>query len=337
MRLTFRLLLPLLFLFSACDETSTPTNDEDRLPISNESSNNVDTSTNLNASDTLNSNTVLTDVPPATHNCTITDKHLDKNIFWAQDQQLLFAIVANDETYDKDLGDSHRILEVYNTKNCERIFQQTLPVNRSPDFPYYLAPGTYESKNEIVAIQGFANPYFFDCGRKRLSQPLEPEYLSEREAVDAQSGMIKGLTVWGNYLLGHAVDFGPFAFDIRNTARPKPVPPVAEYPIPKTAEFRYLFLLEEANGRYQAILPVSDFDAGGSVFELQKLFPQAIKTDPKLPKNVRNNRYLVFRDQTDPTQEKRVVVDMFGQRYIPLPENIALQKTTDILEWLKTN
>lgn len=276
-----------------------------------------------------------TQAAPTAHNCVVKAKHYDKNVFWAQDMQRLIAIVADKSTFDADLGESHRILEIYNTADCSVIDRITLPVNRSPDFPYYLASNTYEANNKIIAIQGYNNPYFYDLESNKLSKALEPEFISETEAVDAQSGMIKGLTIWGHYLMGHSIDYGPFAIDIAKKTNPQPVKAAAKYPIPKTAEFRSLFLLEEANGRYNAILPITDIDAGGNLFELKRLLPQGINTDAKLPKNIRNNRYLILLDKTDPSQIKRVAIDMYRQTKINLPDDVARKKTSEVLTWIK--
>lgn len=266
--------------------------------------------------------------------CEIKGKTYDKNILRLDDLAQMISIQADKSTYDKDLGESHRILEVLNTRDCSVLLKETLPVNRSADFPYYLTKDSYEPNNKIIAIQGFENFYFYDAENQKLSKPMTPEFMDEVEAADAQSGMIRGLTVWGHYLLGQAVDFGPFAFDIQNKAQPKPVLPVAKYNIRNTSEFRYLFLLDEGNNRSQAIIPSSDIDAGGTTFELQKLFSQALDVDKNIPKNVRNNRYIVLLDKTD-GQGKRIAIDMFTQRMVALPNDVAMKKTGEILEWLK--
>jgi hypothetical protein len=267
--------------------------------------------------------------------CPVSGKAHDKNIFRMDELAQMIAISADETTYDADLGDSHRVLEIFNTLDCSALLKKTLPVNRSADFPYYLASNCYEKTNKIVAIQGYTNFYYYDAENQKLSNPLEPDFLTERGMVDAQSGMIRGLMVWGHYLLGHSIDNGPFVFDISDKANPKPVLPIAEYNIPKTSEYRYLFMLEAGNGRFQAILPVTDIDAGGNLFEVQKLFLQALKVQTNLSKSARNNRYIILKDSTDPDQEKRVAIDMFAQKNIPLPDDIATKNVAEILSWLK--
>jgi hypothetical protein len=94
-------------------------------------------------------------------------------------------------------------------------------------------------------------------------------------------------------------------------------------------------MLDGGNGRFQAFIPVTDIDAGGNLFELQKLFPQALKVQTTISKNARNNRYIILKDYTDPNQEKRVAIDMFAQKNIPLPDDTATKNVAEILIWLK--
>lgn len=272
---------------------------------------------------------------PAQQDCAVQDVHLDKNVFVAKDLALQVSILATAATKDKDLGDSHRVLRVVNTTDCSTILEKKLPIDRSPDFPYYLAKNTYEPENQILAIQGFSNIYYYDLKNKKLIGPIEPQFLTEREAADAQSGMIKGLTVWGHYLFGYAVDFGNFAFDIAVPDQPAAVLPVAEYLIPNTEAYNDLFVLDAGNGLSQAILPTTDMEAGEDFFKLEKIFPKPLKVNTTIAKNVRNNRFIIFNDNTDPGQEKKVAVDMFAKKRIDLPENMVTKKTGEILEWLK--
>lgn len=298
-------------------------------------SNTSDTETPINATDSETVPSESTTTKTNLKDCEITDKHFDKNVFHATDEAQLICIVANEKSKDKDLGDSHRILEVLNTTDCNKILEITLPVNRSPDFPYYLAPETYEFKNQVIGIQGFSSTYYYHVKNKKLIGPIVPQFLTDREAVDAQSGMVKGLTIWNHYLFGHSVDFGTFAFDISDVANPKPILPVMEYTIPKTEEFNNLFIVDAGEEKFQAILPTTDFNAGGTTFDLGKMFTQPIKIDPKVARNVRNNRFLVLNDNTDATQQKKIAIDMLSKRRVQLPDDVALENTGAVLEWLK--
>lgn len=322
----------------ACDDPGTTT-DPGTTPVQPVADSTSPPATNTDASDTATNNSVSDATPaiPEQKDCTISDSHYEKNVYVIKELAQQICILANESTKDQELGESHRILRIVNTIDCSAILEKTLPVDRSADFPYYLVPGTYEEKNQIIAIQGFSSTHYYDVKNQKLIGPIEPDFLSEKEAVDAQSGMIRGLTVWGNYLLGHCVDYGNFAFDIRDPGNPKPVLPTAEYLIPKTEEYNYLFVLETSNGLYQAILPTSDIDAGGTMFELDKLFGQPLKVNNKVAKNVQNNRFIVFNDNTNANQPRKVVVDMFSKKRVDLPANIATLKTGEVLDWLKNN
>lgn len=327
-------LLVLLLCF-ACENPAPQGNGE--TPSPSDYDPNPSTSTDTNASNpgetdkTNDSNSTASF--PEQKDCSVADQHFDKNVFLMKELAQQVCIVATDATKDKDLGDSHRVLRVVNTKDCSTILEKTLPINRSADFPYYLVPQTYEPKNQILAIQGFSSTYYCDIKNQTLVGPIVPQFLSDREAVDAQSGMMKGLTIWEHYLLGRSVDFGNFAFDISDVSNPKPVLPVAEYLIPKTAEYNNLFVLEADNGRYQALIPTTDIDAGGSLFEVAPLFLQSLDIDPTVAKNVRDNRFIVFNNKSN----QKVVVDMFSKKRIDLPAAIASQKTGEVLNWLKSN
>ncbi len=266
--------------------------------------------------------------------CTIAEKHFDQNIFFATDEAQLISIVANESTKDPDLGDSHRVLKVLNAKDCNVLLEKTLPINRSADFPYYLAPNTYEFDNQIVGIQGFSSLHYYDVKAQQLIGPIIPQYQEEKEAVDAQSGMVKGLTVWKNYLLGHALDFGNFAYDISDVSNPKPVFSAAEHQIKNTSQSNTLFILETEEGVYQAIIPVQDLDAGGNTFDLYRLFKTPLPINPKIASNVKNNRFIVFNQNGN---DAKVAVDMFSKKQVDLPDDIAKQNTGAILEWLKAN
>lgn len=324
-------LLFVLSLFFACEENTSGNSSSDN--TSNEVSTDSSVTNNGVASTPPDEYADVASIPDQ-KDCELSAKHYDKNVFLAKDVAQLVCIVADESTYDQNLGDSHRIFEVINTTDCSSMLKETLPINRSADFPFYLVPETYESTNQVIAIQGFSSFYLYDVKNKKLNGPTEPQFLGETEAVDAQSGMVRGLTIWGKYLMGHAIDYGNFAFDISDPNMPKPVIPVAKYNIPNTGEYNYLFILEVGNDRYQAVLPTQDIDAGGTLFDPAKLFLQPLKINTTVAKNVRNNRFIIFNDNTNPGQELKVAIDMFRKRQVQLPADIATKKTSEVLNWL---
>ncbi|HEB62274.1 MAG TPA: hypothetical protein ENI82_03885, partial [Bacteroidetes bacterium] len=165
-----------------------------------------DSSANSNATDVNQpSNQPKTERPakakeqraiPEKNNCHPDTKVLEDNQLWLRYQQKLIRIEADSSTLDKNLGDSYRILNVYDTKTCKSIFKQTLPVNNSPDFPYYIAKINYNKNSNLVAIRGFEEVYCFDVNNNRLLAKMTPGFKNKRNAADAQSGMIQQLELW---------------------------------------------------------------------------------------------------------------------------------------------
>lgn len=262
------------------------------------------------------------------HDCEISGKVLEDNAFWIRDKEILICVVADSTTYDADMGDSHRIVEVYNTEDCSRIAREVLPVNVSADFPYYLAEITYNKNSQIVAIKGFSTIYCYDVANKKLLSELTPVFLSEREAADAQSGMIKHLEVWEDYLLGYALDFGSFAFDLRDRQNPKSILPFAEYQTPQES-FTPMFLFPSENELSQLVMPTYNVET--DEFSINPILDSPLALSTNIPKSARNNRYLVLRSSSgDP-----IAVDLLNQARVELPSDIATKNTQEILKWMR--
>ncbi|RMG82016.1 MAG: hypothetical protein D6714_12025 [Bacteroidetes bacterium] len=265
--------------------------------------------------------------------CPVEGAVLEGNIFWAEPSNLLLAIAATDETRDPELGESHRVLEVFEAQSCDRIQKEILPVDVSPDFPYTIADRTYNKANQIIGIKGYRTIYCYDARARKLSPPLQPRFLNERFGEDAQSGMIRHLEVWEDYLIGYAQDMGVFVFDLTATP-PKSVLPAAEYEIVEGEVYNQLFLLRSGQETWQALLP--DFDAESGTLKIQTLFDQPKKLNTQMKKSFRNNRFILLKT-TDGEKPGIVAVDMKTRQPVPLPETLTDKKNTEIIEWLKQN
>lgn len=267
----------------------------------------------------------------SSHDCQVGGDILEGNQFWIREQEILVVVKADSTTLDPDYGPSHRVVEVYDTKNCSRIERKVLPVDVSPDFPYFIAEITYNNSSQLVAIHGFNLIYIYDVENRSLLPQLQPQYRTERYGVDAQSGMIQRLEVWENYLVGYARDYGSFAFDLSARQNPKTVLPFAEYAV-ETQVFHSLFLLESQGG-YQAIMP--SYDNETDKFSINPAFNSPIALNTDVPKSARNNRFLVLRQAN--AEKTAVAFDLRDRERVALPSNIATQQTSNILDWLKQN
>lgn len=264
-----------------------------------------------------------------THDCILKEKQLEgQSPVWIPDANVLLAVAADESTYDANLGDSYRILLVYDSEKCVPIHSETLPINASPDFPYYLDQSVYNEKSNIVCTQGYDFVFCYDVKERSMLPKMEPKYLTPREGQDAQSGGPKGLVMQGDYLFGYATDFGSYAFNMKDKNNPSALLPVAAYKAPQAE----LYFIQTATNTYQGIIPVYNFD--NNTLSLNTLFDQPKQIDPKISRNLRNNRYLIFNEKVG-EKITRIAIDMQGKKLVDLPKEIAKKKTQDILEWLK--
>ena len=308
------LLLALLISFCACEDVPPSQN--------NPTGETGDTTTEQTTPPTL-----------AKPDCQITGSVLDGNRFWAKNENLVVAVVADKETEDPELGESHRILEVYEGTTCERVFRSVLPVNFSPDFPYYLSEITYNKISQIIAIRGFDKIYIFDLVKRELSKPLDPSFLNERYAEDAQSGMIQRLEIWENYMVGYATGEGAFAFDLSTPMAANAVLPAAEFTIEAGTEFNSMFFLESKGKGFQAILPKYDSDSG--ILTIHPLFELPLNLETNINKSFRNNQYLVLKELLGGNESKPIGVDMRAMKKYDIPAEVASKKDTEIIAWMK--
>ena len=262
-------------------------------------------------------------------NCLIKGKVLQDNSLWLSAQSVLVNITADSSTFDKKFGDSHRILSIYDTNNCQPTLQLTLPVNKSPDFPYYLADINYNHSSNIVAIKGVNTVYCLDIVKKKMLPLLIPQFKTARAATDAQSGYILWLEHWENFLIGYAQDQGVFVFNIEDNTSPVPVLPYAEFKSEEN-KFNSLFLLASSGNTFQAIIPYYDWEE--ERFLINPLFTSPTNLQKNIIKSALNNRYLVLKGT-----KKMIGVDLKKRYKVDLPadiQNLAMKK---IIEWMEKN
>ena len=303
---------------------------EDAPPSQSE---NEDPATTTDSTETITDESTPTPLPTSKPECEIKGSVLEENLFWSRETNELVAIVADESTSDPELGEGHRILEVYGGDDCERLLRNVLPVNVSPDFPYYLSEITYNNVSQLIAIKGFNQIYIFDLAKKQLSKPMRPGYLNERYAEDAQSGMIQILELWENYLVGFANGEGAFVFDLSNSEEKKVVLPAAEFEIEEGISYHSLFFLQATDGKHQAILP--EFDMNTGELQINPLFDKPIRVQTNINPSFRDNQYLVFKQLLEGTERKPFGIDMKTMKKWDIPTDIATKKDTEIIAWMR--
>lgn len=265
------------------------------------------------------------------HDCQITGQVLENNQIWLRATNTLVAIVADSTTYEEDYGDSHRVLVTYNTETCQLTHREVLPVNFSPDYPYYLATINYNNANQVLGIRGLNTVYIYNIKANKL-ETVKPQYLTPRLVDDAQSGSIQHLEVWENYMVGYAEDKGVFVIDISNKQAPEPLSAYAEYKLPNES-FSTLFMLTSEGDKHQAILPT--YNINEDSFAVNPMFEKPKNMNTQISKGVRNNRYIILREKSEtPTA---TIIDMLDQKEVKIPDDLKTKKTKEILDWLKKN
>ena len=240
---------------------------------------------------------------------------------------------ADSSTLDQDLNVmSHRILELYNTESCDVVDTHTLPVNVSPDFPYYLAKISYNLQSQLIAIRGFSNIFVYDVDTRKLSPALEPQYKEERFSSDAQSGRILRIELWEDYLIGFAQDHGAFAFRLDEENTMVPALPFAEWLTPEET-YASLFLLSSQEGGQQAFIPEYDFDR--DAFNINPIFDKPQELNKENATSTEDSKFVVFRGSRD--NGSAITVDLADKQLVELPQNIASGNNQSILNWLQQN
>ncbi len=260
--------------------------------------------------------------------CKIPGKVLNHNQLWLRDQSLIACISSDTTTKDLQLGDSHRILSLYNTTNCEQALRLVLPINRSPDFPYHLADINYNKNSNIIAIKGIDHFYCLNLDNKKLLPPLRPIFKTPRLAVDAQSNQIQRLEIWENFIIGYAQDQGVFVFQLNSSSTPFAVLPHVEYKVNETL-YHSLFLIASGD-KMQAIIPTYNWEEDR--FEINPIFKQPILLQKEVLSKKQNKEYLILRSASD---NQAIVIDLKNRKKLELPVDIQQKQSKDIEVYLE--
>lgn len=263
-----------------------------------------------------------------TPKCPLKGIILSSNKIWVSTEKAIVCIAADTTTYNKELGDSHRIVAIYDSNNCSPRAEWTLPINNSPDFPYYIADTCSYDDKHLVIIKGVNTLHLLDVQQNQLSSPITPIYQSNRPTEDAQSGMIIQIEVWGKFIVGYAQDMGTFVFQITTGTSLRPILPYAAYKL-RSAAYNSVFLLPLGDHRVQAILPKYDWEE--EQLSINPIFDKPLSIQNRNTKNALTDRFVVFQS-TDPNKVIGLDLQSGARKTIP----VALQnKTTkELIAWM---
>ncbi|NBC08188.1 MAG: hypothetical protein GVY26_13425 [Bacteroidetes bacterium] len=281
-------------------------------------------------SPTTDSNALQAQMPPPQQTCSVKGEVLDRNRYFSAGKKRYVVIKSDSSTRHPELGHSHRILEVYAMPSCSLVQRQTLPVNISPDFPYYIAAINYNSVSRLLAVHGAERIYLYDMKTDALRGPFEPQFASERYGVDAQSGHIKQLEVWEDYLIGYAQDYGAFAFKLKDDGEATPVMPLAEHES-ETQVFHQVFALSSAGGGQQLILP--SYERRSNTFKINPVFEAPAPLNAEDMRTAQDQRFVLLQDERP--RRDAIVLDLLEHKRRTLPADISRADNDDIVDWME--
>lgn len=131
-----------------------------------------------------------------------------------------FIIASDSLTYDRNMGDSYRLLIIKNKSEIQKIY---LDVNRSPDFAYTINSEFYKI-HDIIIIQGCAMFYIYDPIKNQISDQIFPDY-TNCDFSDGQGSFISDLKIKknGQILELKVNECGIRRFDINDIKRIKEI------------------------------------------------------------------------------------------------------------------
>lgn len=204
-------------------------------------------------------------------------------------------------------------LEVYDLFDCRMKATYQLPENFSPDYPYFLADINYNNSQKMVGIRGYKRLFVADLDRGVMLPPIVPQFKDER-LMDTESGVILHLEVWEDYLVGISADWGAFVF-VLDSASVRPVMPVADLPL-EQGGYQSLFLIQNGNGKFQAILPGINDESGE--FGVNPLFAKPIELLAKETVYAKGSQYVRLKKPNG----ELIGVNLYTRELLPVIEEI---------------
>ncbi len=250
-----------------------------------------------------------------------TDKTSDR---WLADQELYF-VMSNDIFQDElPKFTTYNVFQVYNTLNCNLIYNGKLPVVNELPRPYKLQADIYEPINQLVCTQSPENISCFHVGRKEILIPLSPP-IANSKAGTYDPELQRDLTTWGNHLFGWTEKIGVYAFDMTNLQNPPQVRHSGTFSTKDNTN--YLFVMEAQGGLQLLVSEITN-----NVLTMHPVLKEAKNLNRRVYRDKSGGRYAFFKSNIG---KEFVAIDLAHRQMISLPKKV-MESTLSVKSYLKS-
>jgi len=252
-----------------------------------------------------------------TFDCKIFGKKDSGSDHWLASEEMYFAMTNDIFQKEQVQSSSYNVFQVYNTINCNLIYNGKLPMVDGLDKPYKLQADIYESVNQLVCTQSPENVFCYHVGRKEIIVPLSPPIsISKSGTYDPR--LQRDLTVWENYLFGWTDQIGVYAFDMTNLHNPSRVMQSGTYSTKMNTI--YFFVMNDLEGIQLLVSEVIDGE-----LRMNPIFSSAKNLSRKVYRDRSGGRYAFLKSNVG---LEFVAVDLANREIIKLPQKVQSSKST---------
>jgi len=259
-----------------------------------------------------------------TFDCKVFGKRDKTSDSWIAEKELYFTMTNDIFQDEQPKFTSYNVFQVYNTLNCNLIYNGKLPLVEELVRPYQLQVDIYEPINQLVCTQSPENIHCFHLGRKEILIPLSPPVARSKSGT-YDPNLKRDLTTWGNYLFGWTEKIGAYAFDMTNLRNPSAV--ITSGTFSTQNNTNYLFVLNSQDGLQ---LLVSEVVNGK--LTMHPMLSKPLNLNRRVYRDRSGGRYAFLKSNVG---TDFVAIDMLTRKIIDLP-NKAMESTLSVKSYLKS-
>ena len=259
-----------------------------------------------------------------TFDCKIFGKKEKGSDRWLAEKEMYFAMTNDIFLDEMPKFTSYNVFQVYNTLNCNLIYNGKLPEVADLVSPYKLQTDIYEPINQLVCSQSPEKVYCYHVGRKEIIIPLSPP-LAKSKVGTYDPNLSRDLTTWGNYLFGWTEKIGAYAFDMTNPQNPSTVRYSGTYSTRENTN--YLFVLKTNDGIQLLVSEIKD-----NVLTMHPLLDKPKNLNRKVYRDKSGGRYAFLKSIAG---NEFVAVDLAQRKTINLPKEV-MESTLAVKSYLNS-